>query len=90
MSTKKRSSEAAAPEGAQRKKAKISEIPKSVPSVLRQEEVDFPRGGGTNLTAVEYKTIRSEALKELNNEDVFKVYSIYSLFFLLWICSYLL
>lgn len=72
MSTKKRSSEAAAPEGAQRKKAKISEIPKSVPSVLRQEEVDFPRGGGTNLTAVEYKTIRSEALRELNNEDVFK------------------
>ena len=86
MSNKKRSSEAAAPDGGQRKKAKISEPPKPVQSVLRPEEVDFPRGGGTSLTAAEYKTIRTEALKELNNEDVFKVRSIYSLFFsLLWI-----
>ena len=81
MSNKKRSSEAAAPDGGQRKKAKISEPPKPVQSVLRPEEVDFPRGGGTSLTAAEYKTIRTEALKELNNEDVFKVRSIYSLFF---------
>ena len=44
-----------------------------VVSILRPEEVDFPRGGGTTLPPVEYKKVRAEALKELREEDVFKV-----------------
>ena len=35
------------------------------------EEVDFPRGGGTTLTAQEVKAIRAEAIKEA--DDLFKV-----------------
>lgn len=44
-----------------------------VASVAKQGEVDFPRGGGTSFTAAEYKTIRSEALKEMKDGEVFKV-----------------
>ncbi|KAI0027317.1 nucleic acid-binding protein [Vararia minispora EC-137] len=32
------------------------------------EEIDFPRGGGTNLTPLEVKTLRAEAVKEANDE----------------------
>ncbi|KAL4266621.1 rRNA biogenesis protein rrp5 [Pleurotus pulmonarius] len=33
-------------------------------STLISEEVDFPRGGGTSLSALEVKTLRAEATKE--------------------------
>jgi len=42
-----------------------------VTSVLSKDEVDFPRGGGSSFTPVEYKQIRAEAIKELKDE-VFK------------------
>ncbi|KAI5124164.1 hypothetical protein M0805_000972 [Coniferiporia weirii] len=76
MSGRKRSSETIS-SAVQRKRARISDAPEEkkqvpAPSVLRPEEVDFPRGGGTSFTPVEYKAIKAEALKELNEEDVFK------------------
>ncbi|KAJ8488314.1 hypothetical protein ONZ45_g14005 [Pleurotus djamor] len=40
-------------------------------STLLTDEVDFPRGGGTTLTPLEVKTLRSEAVKEAN-EELFK------------------
>lgn len=41
-------------------------------TLLVQEDVDFPRGGGTSLTPMEVKTIRAEAAKEAD-EVLFKV-----------------
>ncbi|KAI0706125.1 hypothetical protein BC835DRAFT_1260450 [Cytidiella melzeri] len=35
---------------------------------IAQEEVDFPRGGGTSLTPLEVKAIRAEAVKEADEE----------------------
>ena len=66
----KRPRDATTTSESQRKKPKVSlEIPENVPgSILRAEEVDFPRGGGTSLTAVEYKKIRSEGLREAKEE----------------------
>lgn len=73
----KRSADSVVAHDPQRKRVKVSENAveqnKAPVSVLRPEEVDFPRGGGTSFTPVEYKAIRSEALKELNDEVVFKV-----------------
>ena len=40
-------------------------------SLLNAEEIDFPRGGGSSLTALEVKAIRAEGAKEA--EDLFKV-----------------
>lgn len=37
------------------------------------EEIDFPRGGGTVLTPLEYKNIQNEAAKEADMELVFEV-----------------
>lgn len=45
--------------------------PVPVPSVA-QDEVDFPRGGGTTFTPLEVKAIRAEAVKEAN-EELFNV-----------------
>lgn len=77
MAGSKRSADSALAHNSQRKRVKVSENSveknKAHVSVLRPEEVDFPRGGGTSFTPVEYKAIRSEALKELNDEVVFKV-----------------
>ncbi|KAL5495001.1 RRP5 [Sanghuangporus weigelae] len=73
MGSKKRSFETAST--GQRKKARTSDKNEDRPqsaSVLQGEEVDFPRGGGTSFTPVEYKAIRAEVLKELNDEEVFK------------------
>jgi len=42
-------------------------------SKLVAEEIDFPRGGGTALTPLEYKNIRAEAVKEADAELVFEV-----------------
>lgn len=36
-------------------------------------EIDFPRGGGSSFTPLETKAIRSEALQELQDEQIFKV-----------------
>lgn len=36
--------------------------------LLTTEEVDFPRGGGTTLTPLEVKEIRTEAVREADNE----------------------
>ncbi|TRM65942.1 hypothetical protein BD626DRAFT_612896 [Schizophyllum amplum] len=36
-------------------------------STLMQEEVDFPRGGGSSFTPLEVKAIRAEAVKEAND-----------------------
>lgn len=41
-------------------------------SSLVSGEVDFPRGGGTTFTPLEVKSIRTEAVKEAN-EELFKV-----------------
>ncbi|KAH9944184.1 nucleic acid-binding protein [Epithele typhae] len=42
--------------------------PEQPASTLVLEDVDFPRGGGTNLTPLEVKTLRSEAAKEADKE----------------------
>lgn len=75
MSSKKRTQEC--DDTQKRKKAKLSkevgaENAAPVTSVLSKDEVDFPRGGGTTFSAIEYKQIRTEALKEMK-DDVFKV-----------------
>jgi rRNA biogenesis protein RRP5 len=59
---------------AQKKKAgtKAQTPTRQQPSILIQEDVDFPRGGGTSLTPLEVKTIRAEAAKEAD-EALFKV-----------------
>lgn len=46
----------------------VREKPVQLISDLMNEEVDFPRGGGTSLTAAEVKTIRAEATQEANEE----------------------
>ena len=42
-------------------------------SNLNKDEIDFPRGGGTALTPLEYKNVRAEAVKEADAELVFEV-----------------
>ncbi|KAG8928202.1 rRNA biogenesis protein rrp5 [Tulasnella sp. 418] len=42
--------------------------PPRVKSSLVADDVDFPRGGGTNMTAVEYKSLKKEAMKEVADE----------------------
>ena len=46
----------------------VSENPVELMSSLANEEIDFPRGGGTSLTAAEVKAIRAEATQEADNE----------------------
>ncbi|KAL4241734.1 hypothetical protein ABKN59_000784 [Abortiporus biennis] len=58
------------------KKTKVDNISKKLQpdisvkatSSLLQEDVDFPRGGGTLFTPLEVKTIRAEARKEADEE----------------------
>ncbi|KAL6310100.1 U3 snoRNP-associated protein Rrp5 [Sparassis latifolia] len=50
-----------------KQKASTGKPVASTSSVV-QEEVDFPRGGGTSFTPLEVKTIRAEAAKEANEE----------------------
>lgn len=47
--------------------APAREVPAQA-SLLSAEEVDFPRGGGTSLTALEVKAARAEAVKEADAE----------------------
>lgn len=42
-----------------------------VHSILEQEKIDFPRGGGTTLTPQEVKEIRAEGVKEADKELFF-------------------
>ena len=80
MSSRKRTSNSTAK--SPRKKFKTSDEAEDkvqAISLSRREEVDFPRGGGSSFTPIEYKAIREEALKELKDGEVFKVlYSILS------------
>lgn len=46
----------------------VPEKPVQLISNLMNEEVDFPRGGGTSLTAAEVKAIQAEATQEANEE----------------------
>jgi rRNA biogenesis protein RRP5 len=49
------------------KPAKTAAEPRPMPSfvsTLRAEETDFPRGGGTSLTALEVKQTRDEGRRE--------------------------
>ena len=49
------------------KKPKKLDAPAPEPSTLRTaDEIDFPRGGGTALTALEVKATRAEGVKEAN------------------------
>jgi hypothetical protein len=54
------------------KKPKKQDEPSREPapkaSLLSAEEVDFPRGGGTSLTALEVKAARAEAVREADAE----------------------
>jgi len=45
----------------------VSENPVQFMSIAN-EEIDFPRGGGTSLTAAEVKAIQAEATQEADNE----------------------
>ncbi|KAG8900646.1 hypothetical protein FRC00_011938, partial [Tulasnella sp. 408] len=72
MSIKKRANdgnEVAAPKS---KRAKLDSSLKLEPSAIspkpRTEEIDFPRGGGTSLSAIEVKAAKSEAFQELRDE----------------------
>ena len=50
---------------------KLAVAPRPAPaflSALREEEVDFPRGGGSSLTALELKQTRDEGLREADAE----------------------
>jgi len=46
----------------------VSENPVELMSSLANEEIDFPRGGGTSLTAAEVKAIQAEATQEADKE----------------------
>lgn len=60
-----------------RKKTKTEKQPASAPTSTLQDELDFPRGGGSSLSALEVKSLRFEAAKEADAE-LFKVIHIYS------------
>ena len=71
---RKRSTDSTKTSEKSRKRPKTSTDDTAGPSSSKlQEEVDFPRGGGTSYTAAEYKAIRSEAMKELKDDAIFKV-----------------
>lgn len=51
--------------------AKKHDEPRAAPSfvsTLKDEETDFPRGGGTSLTALEVKQTRAEGRREAEAE----------------------
>ena len=76
MGSKKRISEETS-QVSQRKRARLSDVRTEENKLALTDvlpgEVDFPRGGGTSFTAAEYKSIKAEAIKELKEEDLFKV-----------------
>lgn len=54
-----------------KRKSEAAQVPVQASSGPN-DEVDFPRGGGTSFTPAEVKTIRAEAQREAH-EDIFKV-----------------
>lgn len=65
------------PERSPKKPKKHHEKPLEKPvvatSLLVPDEVDFPRGGGSSLTPLEYKTIQAEAAKDVADEMLLEV-----------------
>ena len=55
-------------EDKQKKTKATTSEPSAHASNLVQEDVDFPRGGGTSFTPLEVKAIRAEAAQEANQE----------------------
>ncbi|KAG8918796.1 rRNA biogenesis protein rrp5 [Tulasnella sp. 417] len=72
MSIKKRASDGKGLPEPKPKRAKLESTLKPEPSAIstkpRTEEIDFPRGGGTSLSAIEVKTAKAEAFQELRDE----------------------
>ncbi|KAJ8702367.1 rRNA biogenesis protein rrp5 [Pleurotus ostreatus] len=67
MAAKKRSNDTSNDDRKSKKPKTEKPTTKAAPpaaSTLISEEVDFPRGGGTSLSALEVKTLRAEAVKE--------------------------
>lgn len=52
-------------------------LPTSAPKPVA--DIDFPRGGGSSFTPVETKAIRAEALREIKDEEIFKVRNVHSI-----------
>ena len=48
--------------------SKPADISAQHSNLMAVDEIDFPRGGGTNLTALEVKATRAEGIKEANAE----------------------
>ncbi len=85
MSLKKRVRDSSQSSGPSNKKPKIAKEkvdstedgkPTSKMSLVnaRTDEIDFPRGGGTTLNPMEYKMLRDEARREVD-EELFMVSS---------------
>ncbi|KAG9043140.1 rRNA biogenesis protein rrp5 [Tulasnella sp. UAMH 9824] len=72
MSIKKRANDGNGLAAPKPKRAKVDSSLKPEPSAIstkpRTEEIDFPRGGGTSLSAIEVKAAKSEAFQELRDE----------------------
>ena len=65
--------------GESSKAASTSTAPRAAPtfvSSLQNEEGDFPRGGGTSLTAFEVKQVREEGRREADAEAAAEVCAI--------------
>lgn len=57
-------------------KESLSGAPRPAPaftSTLQSDETDFPRGGGSTLTAFEFKQVREEGRREAENEAKLQV-----------------
>ena len=55
-------------EGQSKKTREKNETGTAPPTTLISDDIDFPRGGGTSLTPLEVKTLRTEAAKEADKE----------------------
>lgn len=71
-SSKKRPLEEAAQQQKQ-KKPKLRAKDNEVAEKHVAADADFPRGGGSSFTPAEYKAIRTEAYKEVEDELRFEV-----------------
>jgi len=74
-SSKRTRDEAPASQKAKKQKKShtgLSDTRPPLQSSLINEDIDFPRGGGTSLTPLEIKTAKAEAQKEAD-EELFKV-----------------
>jgi hypothetical protein len=58
-------------DSSQGKQQQVQPLARPAASLLNAEEIDFPRGGGSSLTALEVKAIRAEGAREA--EELFKV-----------------